>query len=76
MTQHIKNQIDLVLGRLITAGQQRGELKVIDSHMIIYCIIGIFMGAVQMLMLHDYSEEEKLQLENELVQSILYGIAQ
>ncbi len=76
MMQHIKNQIDLVLGRLITAGQQRGELKAIDSHMIIYCITGIFMGAAQMLTLHNYSEEEKLQLENELVQSILYGIAQ
>ena len=29
-----------------------------------------------MLTLHNYSEEEKLQVENELVQSILYGIAQ
>ncbi len=76
MMQHIKNEVDLVLGRLIAIGQQRGELKAIDSHMIIYCITGIFMGAAQMLAQHNYSKEEKVQLENELVQSILHGIAQ
>lgn len=72
----IKQQMDHFLERLIDTGQQRGELKNMNKQLVTYSITGAFMGLGHVVAHGDFSEEEKLQMSEELLQNIMHGIAQ
>lgn len=71
-----KTQMTTMLEKLIEIGQQRGELRNVDKQLAIYSITGAFLGLGHVVAHGNFSETEKLQMTDELLQNILHGIAQ
>lgn len=71
-----KTQMSSILEQLIDLGQQRGELKLVNKQLTIYSITGAFLGLGHVIATGSFTEAEATQMGEELLQSILYGIAQ
>lgn len=75
IAREARNKVETVLRQLILTGQERGDIRVIDTQLILYFIAGIFMGMAHLVVSKNLSESQKSQMEEEIVQSILHGIA-
>ena len=71
----LKNSIHLVMDRLIQNGQQRGEIRMMDSRLIICYLIGNFLGISHLIHLDQISAEQRAELEQEVVQTVLHGLS-
>lgn len=75
IAREARNKVETVLRQLILTGQERGDIRVIDTQLMLYFIAGIFMGMAHLVVSKNLSESQKTQMEEEIVQSILHGIA-
>lgn len=75
IAREARNKVETVLRQLILTGQERGDIRVIDTQLMLYFIAGIFMGMAHLVVSKNLSESQKSQMEEEIVQSILHGIA-
>lgn len=71
----LKNSIHLVMDRLILNGQQRGEIRMLDPRVIICYLIGNFFGLSHLIQVDQISAEQRAELEQEVVQTVLHGLA-
>lgn len=75
LMEHFKQQLDLEQYWFITLAQQRGEIKEIDANLLVSCMLGMFIGVAHMVGMRPLDEQEKAQLEENLLQMVLHGLA-
>lgn len=76
IARQARNKVETVLRQLIAVGQQRGEIRAVDTQLMLYYIAGVLIGMAHLVVSKDLSETQKLEMEEEIVQSILHGLAQ
>lgn len=70
-----KERLDTMLEAMIVTAQQRGELRSMQPRMVLTYITGIMIGVAHQLCREALDETAREQMENEVVQLILHGIA-
>ncbi len=72
----VKRSLRALLERLIRNGKQRGEIRDLDVRLVMCYLAGNFLGVAHMVGLKNATEEQKRQLENDVVQMVLHGLSQ
>lgn len=72
----VKKSLRAVLERLINSGKQRGEIRDLNVRLVMCYLAGNFLGIAHMVGLEDATEEQKRQLEDDVVQMVLHGLSQ
>ena len=75
IANNVQNSVKHVLERLIDNGKRRGEIRDIDSRLIIGYLMGNFFGIAHLIREVDIDQAQKTQLEEEVMQTVLYGLA-
>lgn len=75
IVNNVQNSVKHVLERLIDNGKRRGEIRDIDSRLIIGYLMGNFFGIAHLIREVDIDQAQKAQLEEEVMQTVLYGLA-
>lgn len=75
IVKDVQNSVEIVLERLIDNGKRRGEIRNIDSRLIIGYLVGNFFGISHLIREGDIDKGQKAQLEEEVMQTVLYGLA-
>lgn len=63
------------LQHMIDVGLHRGEIRQVNSRLLLSYLIGILLGCAHLMIMGGLSDEEKIKIEEEMVQNILHGIA-
>lgn len=72
----VKRNVRTVLERLINNGKRRGEIRDLNVRLVMCYLAGNFLGIAHMVGLEDATEAQKRQLEDDVVQMVLYGLSQ
>lgn len=72
----VKRNVRIVLERLINNGKRRGEIRDLNVRLVMCYLAGNFLGIAHMVGLEDATEAQKRQLEDDVVQMVLYGLSQ
>lgn len=70
-----KERLDSMLEEMITAAQQRGELRLMKPQLVLTYITGIMIGVAHQLCREAQEDTVREQVEKEVVQLIMHGIA-
>lgn len=60
--------------RVILLAQQRGEIVDVEPELIIYCLLGTFLGITHMMGTTPLQSEQKEKLKEQLLQMTLHGL--
>ena len=74
LMENLKKQLGIEQFWFIEKAKQRGEIREIDSNMLICSMMGIFIGISHMLGPQQLNEQQKEKLEEDLVKMVLYGL--
>ena len=72
----VKRNVRKVLERLIDNGKQRGEIRDLDVRFVMCYLIGNFLGIAHLIGLEKAPAEQKQQLEEDVMRTVLYGLSQ
>ncbi len=72
----VRRNVSKVLEQLINTGKQRGEIRDLDARFVMCYLVGNFLGIAHLIGIEDTTEEQKRQLEEDVVQTVLYGLSQ
>lgn len=72
----VKRSVQKVLERLIDSGKRRGEIRDLNIHLMMCYLAGNFLGIAHLIGLEKADEAQKQQLEEDVMQLILHGLAQ
>ena len=72
----VKRNVRNVLERLIDNGKQRGEIRDLDVRFVMCYLIGNFLGIAHLIGLEKATVEQKQQLEEDVMRTVLYGLSQ
>lgn len=72
----VKRNVRKVLERLIDNGKQRGEIRDLDVRFVMCYLIGNFLGIAHLIGLEKATAEQKQQLEEDVMRTVLYGLSQ
>ena len=64
-----------VLEKLIDNGKQRGEIRDLDVRFVMCYLVGNFLGIAHLVGLEEATEEQKQQLEEDVMRTVLYGLS-
>lgn len=72
----VKRNVRKVLEKLIDNGKQRGEIRGLDVRFVMCYLVGNFLGIAHLVGLEEATEEQKQQLEEDVMRTVLYGLSQ
>ena len=72
----VKRNVRKVLERLIDNGKQRGEIRDLDVRFVMCYLIGNFLGIAHLIGSEKATAEQKQQLEEDVMRTVLYGLSQ
>ncbi len=73
--KEFKERLGIEQYQLITVAQQRDEIKTIDADLLISCMMGMFIGLAHTIGMRQLTEEDKLLLEDWLIDWMMHGLA-
>lgn len=75
LAETFRKQLTIGTDDVIREARQRGIIREMDVNLVISCMLGMFFGVAYTVGGKTLTEAEKMQLEEQLLQMVLHGLA-